>query len=87
MIRYTRIAEPRAEPFYLVEMAPYEHRKGGHWDTVAKIIKSPEKHRWEVHDLVKNGKVFYCASLSDAKTMIEAFIIRAVYTARYVSKR
>jgi hypothetical protein len=89
MIRYTRLAHPQDVPQYVVELAAYGVRRdtdAGYWEEICRIVKAPDEaplHRWQVHNLLKNGKIFYCEKLADAKTLIEAFIIRAVFTARH----
>jgi len=89
MIRYTRKADERGRAYYSIEVAPLDVRKnGGEWDEIGQIWKMPDEtpmHRWQVRDLLKNGRLFWCETLADAKTCVEAWMIRAIMTARYCS--
>jgi hypothetical protein len=89
MIRYRQRRDEKGKIFYSIEVAPHEVRKkGGEWDEIGQIHKMPNEareHAWQVRDLLKNGRLFWCATLADAKTCVEAWMIRAVFTARYCS--
>lgn len=84
MIRYRRVEADQHNVVYYVELAAHGCTD---WDTYATITKGewdiPKRVRWAVEGL--GSRTHYCRTLADAKTCVEAWIIRAAFTAKHLS--